>query len=762
MKTTRALLAATLFASAPSFAAPAPPEKVDLFEAGTAGFALYRIPGIVVTPKGTVLAYCEARRSDKGDWGPIDIVMRRSTDGGKTWSPPRTIVHVDGDLPINPVAAAQKLDKPGDNTANNPVAIVDRETGAVHFLYCLEYMRCFSMRSDDDGLTWTKPVEITAAFDAFRRDYDWKVLATGPAHGIQLERGPHKGRLVVPVWLSLGTGGHAHRPSVVATIISDDHGATWRRGDIAVPDVPPFRWPNETVAVQLADGRVMLNARSESDAHRRIVVTGPDGATGWSAPRFDDALVDPICMGALARVSLAADGGRDRIAFSSPDNLGRRDGKEAPGKSRDRVNLTVRMSEDEGATWPFARRIEDGFSGYSDLAVAKDGRILCFYERGSTDGTNIYKTGRLTVARIDPEWLAAGRPAPLPVADLSVDTKRRTVIAQGTSETYQGHPTTVLLPDGKTMLCVWTIGHGGTCGPMKRSTDGGRTWGEPVKMPESWARARNCPAIYRLADPQGRARLLVYAGQGEDGAMAVAHSDDDGATWSDMKSTGLVCVMPLCTIEPVAGGKRLLGMTNIRRPGETKEKRSNVVVQSFSDDGGFTWSPWRIVLDMPGLAVCEPEIVRSPDGRQLLCLIRENYEMQAQFMTSDDEGSTWSAPRRLPEGLVGDRHKARFAPDGRLVVCFRDKTRAFGTHGHFVAWVGRYEDIVAGRDGQCRVKLLYSHAGSDCGYPGLELLPDGTFVATTYIKLNPGPEKQSVASVRFTLDEIDRKLPPRR
>ncbi|MBU4461305.1 MAG: glycoside hydrolase [Verrucomicrobia bacterium] len=400
--------------ASPSAAAPSEPAKVNLFESGMDGFALYRIPGIVVTPKGAVLAYCEARRSDRSDWGPIDIVMRRSADGGTTWTPPQAVVHVEGDLPMNPVAVAQKLDKPGENTANNPVAIVDRETGAVHFLYCLEYMRCFAMRSDDEGVTWTKPVEITPAFETFRRDYDWKVLATGPGHGIQLERGPHKGRLVVPVWLSLGTGGHAHRPSVVATIVSDDHGATWRRGDIAVADTPPVRWPNETAVVQLADGRVMLNARSESDAHRRIVVTSPDGATGWSAPRFDEALVEPICMGALIRAGLAKDGGRNRIVFSNPGNVARRDGREAPGKPRDRVNLTLRMSEDEGATWPFARRIEEGFSGYSDLAVAPDGTILCFYERGSTDGASIYKTGRLTVARIDPEWLAAGRPGTKP------------------------------------------------------------------------------------------------------------------------------------------------------------------------------------------------------------------------------------------------------------------------------------------------------------------------------------------------------------
>ena len=379
--------------------------KRDLFEAGKKGYRLYRIPGIVVTKKGTVLAYCEARKSDRGDWGPIDVLMRRSRDGGKTWQPRKRIVHVEGELPINPVAAAQNLDKPGDNTVNNPVAIVDHETGAVHFLYCLEYMRCFYMRSDDDGVTWTEPVEITKTFEDFRTDYAWKVIATGPAHGIQLQHGERKGRLVVPVWLSLGTGGHAHRPSVTATIYSDDHGKTWMRGDIAVPNTEEFVFPNETVIVQLADGRVMLNSRSESKRHRRLVTTSPDGATNWSRPRFDDALLEPICMAGIVRVRQPKGDQPGIIAFSNPHNLKKSGGKVTAGRPRDRVNVSIKLSFDEGETWPANRTLEAGFSGYSDLAALPDGTILCFYERGSTDGKSNYRTGRLTVARFTPDWV---------------------------------------------------------------------------------------------------------------------------------------------------------------------------------------------------------------------------------------------------------------------------------------------------------------------------------------------------------------------
>jgi len=355
-----------------------------------------------------------------------------------------------------------------------------------------------------------------------------------------------------------------------------------------------------------------------------------------------------------------------------------------------------------------------------------------------------------------PTMVSAALP---PLLDLADDTSRQVVIARGDAQTYQGHPTTVMLPDGKTLFCVWSYDHGGVCGPMKRSDDGGLTWSDLLAVPANWSTVKNCPAIYRLIDPKGVARLLVYAGQGPDGLMHQAFSDDDGRTWSPMRSNGLICVMPFCTIVPIDGGKRLLGMTNIRRPGETVEVRSNVLAQSISEDGGFTWSPWRIVVDLLGLKPSEPYLVRSPDGKQLLALIRENSRTKgALFMTSDDEGQTWSKTRTTPAGLFGDRHMATYAADGRLVVCFRDVGKESPTYSHFVAWIGRYEDIVEGRPGQYRLKLLHSFKGWDCGYPGLERLADGTMVATTYIKYREGPEKNSVVSVRFRLDDTDRRV----
>lgn len=347
-------------------------------------------------------------------------------------------------------------------------------------------------------------------------------------------------------------------------------------------------------------------------------------------------------------------------------------------------------------------------------------------------------------------------PDSMALIDLADDSSRHVMIAPGTESRYQGHPTTVLLPDGKTLYCVWSIDHGGPLGPIKRSDDGGLTWSNLLDVPDNWRQTRNCPTIYRLPDPEGIHRLFVFAGEGPDGSMYQAVSEDEGKSWSPMKSNHLgASVMPFCTIIPVDDGKKLLAMTNIRRPGETAEKRSNIVVQSFSTDGGLTWSPYVTVLDSAGLKPCEPEIIRSPDGKQLLCLMRENVTRIALFMVSEDEGKTWSEPKQLPAGLHGDRHKAKYAPDGRLVIVFRDTEHGSPSRNHFVAWVGQYEHIVNQTAGQYRIKLLHSYKGADCGYPGLELLPDGTFAATTYVKYRPGPEQNSVVSVRFKLSETD-------
>jgi len=378
-------------------------EKQDLFVVGDdPAYKLYHIPGVVVTAKGTVLAWCEARQNPSGvsDWDDIRILLRRSTDEGRTWSAPKSIASVEGVKEKNPLALRMKNVDPKAVTYNNPVLIAGGE-GTVHMLFCLEYMRCFYQRSTDDGQTFGAPVEITSAFDGFRKGYDWKVLATGPGHSIQLR----SGRLVVPVWLSTGEGGNAHRPSVTSTIYSDDAGRTWKAGEIAVPCTEEWINPNETAAVELSDGRVMLNVRSESKAHRRLVTTSGDGAGGWSEPRFDGSLLEPICMAGLVRYDF---GGRSLVLFSNPHNLSKEKGREEAGKNRDRKNLNIKASQDEARSWAFDKTLEAGPAMYSDLAVTKGGTILCFYGRsGDNTGVAAFAGGRLTLARFNLEWLGA-------------------------------------------------------------------------------------------------------------------------------------------------------------------------------------------------------------------------------------------------------------------------------------------------------------------------------------------------------------------
>ena len=260
-------------------------EKSEVFPTGMNGVARYRIPGIVVTTKGTVFAYSEARKNSSADWGEIEIHLRRSTDGGKTWEAAKQIAHTGARLEGNP-RTAEGGEK--EQTVNNPLAIVDRETGAIEFLYGINYARCFSMRSTDDGLTWSQPVDITASFEPFRAKVDWKVIATGPGHGIQLR----SGRLVVPIWLAYGKEGD-HGPSAAATIFSDDHGRTWRAGDLCLPNEGDFTNPNETMITELSDGHVMLVSRSVSKANRKLITTSPDGARNWTKPVLSP-IVDTI------------------------------------------------------------------------------------------------------------------------------------------------------------------------------------------------------------------------------------------------------------------------------------------------------------------------------------------------------------------------------------------------------------------------------------------------------------------------------------
>ncbi len=375
-------------------------EKQLLFEAGTSGYFTYRIASVVATKKGTLLAFAAARRGQGGDWDPIDIVMRRSHDHGKTWEPLQVVV------------------SGGAFTCDNATPITDYQTGEVHMLYQTDYRQCFYLKSKDDGRTWSQPNEITEVIDKFKEIYPWVVLAPGPGHGIQMMNG----RLVVPFWLSDGSSGpvrykagrkvYPHRPSIVVSVFSDDYGKTWQAGAVAVPDNDVSVIPNETCVIQLADGRVMFNSRNESINYRRLITYSRDGATEWSTPVFHDAFFEPICFGSMVRYSMKPQQSKNRILFCNPDSrhnpwVRAKPSSPRSARNRRRENLTVRMSYDEGVTWPVRKVIDPNIAGYSDMAVTTDGIIHVLYEGGIIEGQgeNHYKSAHMSIARFNLEWL---------------------------------------------------------------------------------------------------------------------------------------------------------------------------------------------------------------------------------------------------------------------------------------------------------------------------------------------------------------------
>ena len=368
-------------------------EKSILFTERSDGFTLYRIPGIVVTAKGSVLAYCEARKFTDADRGEIEIHLRRSTDGGKTFAAAKQVAHLGPRLPRNPHMPSKKQDKdmggPEEQTVNNPVGIAARD-GTVHLLYCVEYMRAFHLRSEDDGLTWSTPQEITAAFDGFRGELDWQAIATGPGHAIEMK----SGRLCVPFWMATYAK-KAPLRKAVGTIFSDDGGRTWKRGGITIPDA------GEPNIAPLSDGGVLLTARNSHAESRRLVTRSADGATNWSPPVFADELLEPGCMAGITAHPGTSTVKGPLLLFSHPHTTDR--------EHAARRDVTIHLSRDDGKTWPVSRTLQPGPSAYSDLAVLPDGTVLCFYESG-TDVPKVQRKrdwayANLTLARFNLEWL---------------------------------------------------------------------------------------------------------------------------------------------------------------------------------------------------------------------------------------------------------------------------------------------------------------------------------------------------------------------
>lgn len=346
----------------------------------------------------------------------------------------------------------------------------------------------------------------------------------------------------------------------------------------------------------------------------------------------------------------------------------------------------------------------------------------------------------------------------IPLVDLDQDSARHVVVDREPGQ-YLGHPTTVLLEDGRTVLCVYPKGHGKGPIILKKSTDGGKTWGDRLPVPENWATSLETPTIHRVIEPvTGKKRLIVWSGLYP---ARLAVSEDDGTTWSPLNKAGdWGGIVVMGAVEQLKDGSYIaLFHDDGRFFASTPGKRIFTLYNTLSRDGGLTWSTPETILSRPDLDLCEPGLVRSPDGREIAVLLRENRRAKnSHVIFSRDEGKTWTEPRELPDSLTGDRHTAKYAPDGRLVISFRDMAKDSPTRGDWIAWVGTYEDIQKGRSGQYRIRVKDNVDSWDSTYPGVEVLPDGTFLIVTYGHWDKG-EQPYILSVRFTLEEMDALVP---
>jgi sialidase-1 len=338
-----------------------PPSQSDVFVGGSEGYHTYRIPGIVLTKKGTLLAFCEGRKTGSGDEGDIDLVLRRSPDHGKTWEPMQLVYEEGGTAKI---------------TIGNPCPVLDRQTGTIWLPFCRNNDRVFVTLSTDDGKTWAKPTEITSQV----KKPTWQWYATGPGHGIQLS----SGRLLIPCDHSersvpgRDNAGHSH------VFYSDDHGQTWTLGGMSDP------YTDECEAVELADKSILLCMRHYVEPKQRAFALSRDGGLTWSKPQKHPEVYCPVCQASIERYSLAP-GTPNRILYSGPGGPGR-------------THLTLRMSADEGKTWPVSRVLWPGPAAYSDLVVLPDNTIGCLYERGNKGAYE-----KITFARLMLGWLLAGK-----------------------------------------------------------------------------------------------------------------------------------------------------------------------------------------------------------------------------------------------------------------------------------------------------------------------------------------------------------------
>ena len=349
--------------------------QIDLFTGGDNGYNTYRIPAVVVSKGGTILVFCEGRKNSDSDFGDIDLLLKSSSDGGQTWTHQRVVCEEGGDAEI---------------MIANPCPIADMVTGEIHLLFTSMTKRLLYTKSSDEGRTWEKPGDITNILKGFK--YPIVRAATGPVHGIQLEGN----RLVAPIWLNDKEVKDVNKNSpkstyVAAVIFSDDHGKTWHTGGIVEPEINRL---NESTVFEASDGSLIINMRAHA-AGFRAIAKSTDGGITWTPPKLDKNLLCPTCQASTIRFKNKREESENIVLFSNPVVF-----YQGEYNAGSRNNLTIRLSYNDGQTWPVSRQLCAGPSGYSDLAVLPNGEIVCVYEAG----TELYSE-KIVFAKFSLKWI---------------------------------------------------------------------------------------------------------------------------------------------------------------------------------------------------------------------------------------------------------------------------------------------------------------------------------------------------------------------
>ena len=573
----------------------------DVFTSGTDGYHTYRIPAIETAPDGSLIAFAEARKYNADDPGygkqEIDMVYKRSTNNGATWSPMTMLEHA-GEL----------------WSAANASTIVDRTNGRLWVIYIrsrpgrstdtarpgTDDMQTIARWSDNSGQTWSEPVDLTAV-GRDMNDKDWRASVPGPGGAIQTS----KGRLIVPMW---------KMPPANFAIYSDDHGRTWQRSQV----VPQKGGGDENQIVELADGRLLMDFRQNAGAHRWLAES-TDGGQTWAEPRAGLTVTPVMC--AIERLSLKAAGAdRDCIVWTGP-------------KGPDRRRLVIRWSEDEGKAFANERLISDDYAAYSDLTVLKDKTVGVLWERGVEQG---YKF--IAYTRLNREWLDQGT--------------HHLVISRGEAAgTYQAFTDICRLTNGE-LFCVFYGGYGHVSLPradcpkggricMVRSKDEGRTWSQPRVLFDGPYDDRD-PHIAQMRDGSVVCSFFTYRPQQGGKTLCdtcLVTSRDGGETWETEPRVVAPDWPSSAPVRELPDGTRILGVY-------TEEGNTAYGGIIRSTDAGKTWCAPIPIGKGSGVRLdAETDFVRLKDGALFAALRGDRVNMH--FATSPDTGLTWSPVRDI-------------------------------------------------------------------------------------------------------------------